>query len=60
MPEKQLLENILAAQVLTLAQALKAEYAATRKNSFTSNDFIDDAVRLLQQERSNILRILRT
>ena len=58
MSEKELLENILTAQVLTLAAALKSEKSANGVHS--SGDFIYEAQRLIQQQKSKILNALKT
>lgn len=57
MSDNKLLENILAAQVLSLAKQLKTE-KATRGISNTS-DFIDDAALLIKKEKNRILELLQ-
>lgn len=57
MSEKIILEDILAAQVLTLAKALKAEKAANGVRS--TSDFIDDAACEIRNQKSKILDALK-
>ena len=52
MSEKDLLEDILAAQVLTLAKALKAEKAT--KDVQSTGDFIYEACREIQSQKRRI------
>lgn len=58
MHDNKLFENILAAQVLTLAKQLKAEKAASGITS--TSDFIDDAARLIKKEANRIVGLLQT
>ena len=58
MSEKDLLESILTAQVLTLAAALKLVKLVSGVKS--SSDLIDDAYHQVQQQKSKILNALKT
>ena len=57
MSERQLLEELLTAQVLTLAKQLKAEKAA--KGISSTSDFISDATCLIQSKKNQILKLLQ-
>lgn len=52
----ELLKNILAAQVITLAGQLKDRKKAG--GTTTTSDCIDEAVRLLREKRADVLRSL--
>lgn len=56
MENKQLLEDLLVAQVLTLAKTL--EIRANIGDKGVDKDFIPDAARLLAQKRGEVLRRL--
>jgi len=56
--DQKLLESIYVAQVQIVANQLKAEFYAKKGNVLTSNDFIHDAVRLVQSNRQRILSAL--
>lgn len=51
--EKETLEMLLTAQVLTLAKQLKAEKAA--KGTTTTSDMVYDAIALIKQKKNEIL-----
>lgn len=54
--EKELLETLLVAQVLTLAQSIEAE---KRANGSSSTDhYVGEALNRISRERSQILRRL--
>jgi len=55
--EKELLEMILTAQVLTLAKQLKAEKAA--KGIHTTGDMVLDAMMLIKNSRDQVLASMR-
>ena len=57
MSEKDLLESILTAQVLILAKTLKSEKKARGVTS--TSDFISEASREIQDQKSKILRALK-
>lgn len=54
--EKELLEDILTAQVLLLAAQLKANKAAS--GTHTSGNCIDEALKMMTHEKSHILQTL--
>jgi hypothetical protein len=54
--QKELLELVLTAEVLSLAAALKAERLA--KSNVMGYDGIADAVRLIKSKRSSIIEAL--
>jgi hypothetical protein len=54
--QTELLKTLLAAQVLTLAQSIAAEKRA--KGQSSTGRYIDEAVSLIAQERSDVLRRL--
>lgn len=55
---RRLLESILVAEILNLAAAIKAEKAS--KGSRSTSDYTDEAIRLIAQKRSMILRALNS
>lgn len=54
--ENKAIENLLVAQVATLALQLKQ--AKANKGMSTTDNCIGEAVRLIQQQRDQILRML--
>ncbi len=52
----ELLQDILAAQVLVLAEQIRAQKAA--KGTTTTSDLTYEAVQLIKQKKSSILQIL--
>ena len=56
MEEKELLETLLVAQVLTLAKTI--EIRENSGGSSVSKDFIAAAARLVAQKRPEVLRLL--
>ena len=57
MSKKEILENILVTQVLTLAKIIKAEKKA--KGSSSTTYYIPDAVEYVKENRSEILALLQ-
>ena len=57
MDDTQLLKNIFTAQVLILANQIKAEKKA--KGTTSTSDFTAEAINLIEQKRAQILRTLR-
>lgn len=56
MENKELLETLLVAQVLTLAKTI--EIRENPPGASKSKDFIPDALRLLAQKKPEVLRLL--
>lgn len=57
MDDKDLLKNILTAQVLVLANQIKAEKKA--KGTSSTSDFTDEAIKLIEQKKPKIFQTLR-
>ena len=57
MSKKEVLENILVTQVLTLAKVIKAEKKA--KGSSSTTYYIPEAVQYIKENRSEILALLQ-
>ena len=57
MSKKEVLENILVTQVLTLAKVIKAEKKA--KGSSSTTYCIPEAVQYIKENRSEILALLQ-
>lgn len=53
MENKDLLETLLVAQVLTLAKAIEA-----KKGGYKSDHFVGDAVKEISQRRAEVLQLL--
>lgn len=57
MENKELLETLLVAQVLTLAKTIEIRENSDGKS--VSKDFISAATRLISQKRPEVLRLLQ-
>lgn len=57
MEQKDLLETILCAQVLILANQIEAEYKA--KGSTRIGDYLPDVAKLIYDKKPRILEVLR-
>lgn len=57
MDDTDLLKNILTAQVLVLANQIKAEKKA--KGVTSTSDFTHEALKLIEQKKSKIFQTLR-
>lgn len=57
MTEKQLLEQILTAQVLLLSKAINAEKEGKGTHRF-GGDYSREAVKLIQEKQPEVLRLL--
>lgn len=56
--EKELLETLLAAQVLSLAKAIEISKNMDGHSHSSSDHFVGDAIREIRQQRSSILQRL--
>lgn len=54
---KELIENLLSAQVLTLASIMKD--IKKRGGTQSTSDFTDEAIELISRKRPEILRLLQ-
>lgn len=53
----KVIEDVLTAQVLTLAHLMKAQKES--KGSWSTSDFTYEAVRLIREKQPEILRLVR-